>query len=134
MALRDDTKSLVEILAFVGELLARLVKELPADEQRSFARAWQEVEFGLRRVIEEVDRIDSEQSMLWRVLHERGLTGPQLALKRERLDKARRTAEKTGIWGRVLKLINSILGSLSVIPGVDPVKEFKEMIEDTIEE
>lgn len=134
MALKEDTKTLVEILVFVAQLLERLVKELPGDEQHSFVGAWQEVEFGLRRIIEQIDRIDSEQSMLWRILQERGLTGSQLALKRERLDKARRKAEKTGIWGRVLKLINSILGSLSVIPGIDPVKEFKEMVEDTMEE
>jgi len=62
------------------------------------------------------------------------LTGAQLRLKQQRLDNARQQGKKTGLWGRTLKLINSILGSLSVIPGIDAVKEFKEMVEDTLEE
>jgi hypothetical protein len=140
MALAEDKKTIIEILLFVGQLLDRLVKELPKripdNERQSFEIAWREVELRLREAISQIERIQSEENALWRTLRERGLTGAQLQLKRERLDNARKHTEKKrkGLWGRVLKLINSILGSLGVIPGIDQVKEFKEMIEDAQEE
>ncbi len=138
MALSEDKKTIVEILRFVAELLERLVKQpskgMPDRERKSFEDAWHEVEFGLRKAIDEIDSIDSENNALWHTLRERGLTGAQLRLKQQRLDNARQQGKKTGLWGRTLKLINSILGNLSVIPGIDAVKEFKEMVEDTLEE
>jgi hypothetical protein len=96
MAVSEDKKTIISILLFVAQLLDRLVKELPDripdHERRSFEVAWHEVELGLREAISQIDRIQSEDDALWRTLRERGLTGAQLHLKRERLDHARRYA------------------------------------------
>jgi len=104
MALTEDKKTIIEILLFVSELLERLVKELPEhvpeNERRSFELAWHEVEPALRDAISQIDRIRSEDNDLWRTLRERGLTGVQLELKRQRLDSARRQAGKKGSLGK----------------------------------
>ena len=76
-----------------------------------------------------------------------GLTGPELVMKvagyaaaRDQLETQRRQPKPPPrglgwLFQRVFAWLNTILGSLSsVIPGVDAIKEFKEAIENGIED
>jgi hypothetical protein len=55
------------------------------------------------------------------------LTGEQLTLKRARLA----AVVKKGIPGKILDIINTILGS---IPGAESIKEFKEFVEEDLDD
>jgi len=69
-----------------------------------------------------------------------GWSGASRAFKEQALDEAGRqdimaAVERRGpkprrrIWKKFLKVLNVALGSLSVIPGVEPIKQLKDFAE-----
>jgi hypothetical protein len=81
--------------------------------------------------------LESSGESLDRLLDERGLTGPQLRLKYNPFQRALRTFRTRAfgprvprrLLGRLLGWADIILDSLGVVPGVDAIKEAKEVIE-----
>jgi hypothetical protein len=74
-----------------------------------------------------------------------GWSGASRAFKERALDEAGRqevmdAADHGGpkpkgrIWKKFLKVLNAALGSLSVIPGVEPIKELKDFAESATSE
>lgn len=124
-----------ETEALLTEIIDRRAEFIPEELQPYFVEAWPEVRASISTAKDDLftrvvvsDRLPSA-----------GLTGKQLALK---LFAFRRSVDalKLGGWSRrllkrVLDWLNTILGSLaSVLPGVDAIKEFKEAIENALDE
>jgi len=127
MAFRDEKRTLIQILEYVGRLLEELLEYIPEDREL-FASAWYgEVKPRLQLLTNNINDIPDEYDSRWSEFQLRGLTGEQLRLKRARLA----AVSKKGALGKILDLINSILGS---IPGADPIKEFKELTEEVLED
>ena len=127
MSFADDRKTIVEILQFIERLLEELIPQLQEDRQL-FQSAWfNEVQPILRQLIADINNIFDESDARWEEFKRRGLEGDQLKLKRARLA----AASKKGLRKKILDIINSILGS---IPGADPIKEFKELTEEGLED
>lgn len=119
-------ESLIKILDFVRTLLEELLPSLTEDRPL-FESAWKnEVKPDLERLITSV-RDMGEGDQTWQDFKQRGLTGEQLKLKAARLA----AASRKGLRGRILEIINTILGS---IPGPDPIKEFKELTEEGLDD
>ena len=128
MAFGDDKKTLTEILTFIRNVLNELVESHITEDKSLFQSAWStEVRPHLDGLISQLQAVTGEESPTWQELRGRGLAGEQLKLKRARLA----AASSKGITKRILDLINTILGS---IPGADPVKEFKEFVEDGLDD
>jgi hypothetical protein len=128
VAFEDDKKTLIDILAFVRNVLDELVADHVTQDKELFQSAWSsEVRPRLGELIDRIGKIPSEDDPQGRELRDRGLTGQQLGLKRARLA----AVSLKGIRKKILDIINTILGS---IPGADPVKEFKEFVEESIDE
>lgn len=121
----QDKKDLIAILRFVDALLEQIVRTM-SDPEKYYSNAWNEVRPRFQTLIQEIETIPSENVDRWQEIYQRGLTGNQLRLKMSRL----RNAVSGNILERILKILNSILGS---IPGGDFAKEFKDMAEDEIQ-
>lgn len=127
MSFVDDRKTIIEILQFIERLLEELIPQLQEDRQL-FQNAWLNgVQPKLRQLIADINNIPSENDAQWEEFKRRGLEGDELKLKRARLA----AASKKGLRKKILDIINSILGS---IPGADPIKEFKELTEEGLED
>jgi hypothetical protein len=128
MAFSDDKEILIDILQFIGAVLNELVNSHITDDKHLFESAWNsEVRPRLEQLILDLQSTAGEDNPRWREIHNRGLTGEQLKLKRARLA----AVSKKGIPGKILDIINTILGS---IPGADPIKEFKEFVEEGLDD
>jgi hypothetical protein len=93
-----------------------------------FQSAWtSEVRPRLDQLILDLQFTAGEDNPRWREIQSRGLTGEQLKLKRARLA----AASLKRIPKKILDIINSILGS---IPGAEPINEFKELVEDGLDD
>jgi hypothetical protein len=125
MAFDDDKKILGEILGYTDKLLEELTNKVKTEQAR-FKSAWKEVKASLQGLTTKMANISNEGDEYWGKLKENGLTGTQLTLKRALLV----IAATNGV-GKILKLLNIILGS---IPGADAIKEFKELLEDNLED
>jgi|SRR5579864_3481732 len=121
----QDKKDIVAILRFVDALFEQIVTTMN-DPGKYYSNAWNEVRPRIQTLIQQIETIPSENVDRWQEIHEKGLTGNQLRLKMSRL----RNAISGNILDRILKILNSILGS---IPGGEFAKEFKDMAEDEIE-
>ena len=125
MAFAEDKETLAQILEFVEKLLNELRGQL-SEDRPSFDSAWlQEVQPALQQLVSEIRSIPSETGARGNELVQRGLTGEQLKLKRARLA----SASRKGLRGKILDILNTILGS---IPGADPIKEYKELVEEAL--
>jgi hypothetical protein len=118
----------------------------PTGLQNSFLETWNEVEYSLR---DASNTIKASHANLIPQLQQAGMTGEMLALKSATLQRsinglygAIGTQPTTPtFFGRITKrfkpvgdCINSILGSLiSVIPGLEIAKEYKEQVEVAVE-
>lgn len=92
-----------------------------------FLSAWfKEVRPRFDLLIREIEAIPSEESSFWRRLRDHGFSDEQLRLKARRF----RAVLGKGVLGKVLGIINTILSS---IPGADPIREFKEIMEGAVE-
>lgn len=96
-----------------------------AEYRDFFPGPWEEVE---ARCIRAVHDLENNQ-LDWKYVEEAGLVRDSLQFKRNMLTQA----IKQGVVGRLLKIINSILGSLSkALPVLEAVKEYKEHVEAAI--
>jgi hypothetical protein len=128
MAFEDDRNTLSDILRFVKRVLDELVTGRISEDKELFQSAWTaEVRPRLEGLIEGLGNIQNQNDTLWIQLQNHGLTGEQLKLKRKRLA----AISAKGVLKRILDIINTILGS---IPGAEPVKEFKEFVEEGIDD
>jgi len=141
-----DLELLRGLLRAIGAFLQWLIGEsdfVPADVRGHFREVYPTVERRLGSVADELGRIDDTENRYWIQLDEVGLVGPALRLKATIWRRAAAAVSSpplpaTGIIGRalrpILKLVNSILGSLSaVFPAIGLVKEYKDGAEVVIE-
>jgi len=128
----QDTQLLIAMLTTIETRLHVIVFE-PIDQQTKFRLEfvrflpgpWKEVEgcFAIARNMFEHDDV------VWHDLDTVGMTGVALRWKNDILDE---TVKQGGI-SRFFKIANSILGSLAkVIPPLEFVKEYKEIVEGTL--
>jgi hypothetical protein len=143
----EATKSLSELLsdaeALIGLLLDTYRLLLPEELHQPILVAWprNRKRFALVRAI-----LDQPTPSLEKGLEEVGLSGDDLALKVAGYGRARRELDMAvaipkpprglgWLFQRVLAWLNIVLGSLStVIPGAEAIKEFKDSIENGIED
>jgi hypothetical protein len=118
---------LIDLLPFIQSVLDELVSSHITDDKRLFESVWKsEVRPRLDQLILDLQSISREGNPRWREIQNQSLTGEQLKLKRARLA----AVTKKGIPGKILAIINTILGS---IPGADQIKEFKEFVEEGLD-
>ncbi|HXJ96310.1 MAG TPA: hypothetical protein VMT20_26025 [Terriglobia bacterium] len=127
MTFETDKKDLTDVLEFIEKLLQVLVERVPEPDARQFRRVWDgEIRGKIQSVKGALTNITSVQDDHWKELLDVGWTDESLRLKGDALASA---AHK-GALAKVLKLVNTALGSLEkVFPVLDPVKEFKEFLE-----
>jgi hypothetical protein len=138
-----------ELRAFVYELrdLLRAIVEdsrlIPEDHGEDVRRAWESIQGRFTELIARLDELNPEEQLgvptsQWAPLDQHGLTGDELRLKR------RGFVGRMFAWGHrinrpwvrsVLRWANTLLGSLAdVFPPAAPIKEFKESLENLIED
>ena len=114
-----DIRTQLEIIVFQRRDLFR--KEF----QPHFPGPWRDVE---GRFVRAVDALEHDK-FDWEYVEGAGLVRDSLQFKRNMLMEA----IKEKVFARLLKIINSILGSLSsVFPFLEAVKEYKEHAEAAI--
>ena len=129
MPLSEDRDAIIEVLEFTEKLFDLLIGKLIPVDHQLFQDAWDETKPILQQQVSLLRSITSEEHSAWAALRRVGLTGKNLAMKLHYLAKA-----ASGGWRKtLLDLLNKFLGSLaSGIPGVEPIKELKEWLEDQI--
>jgi hypothetical protein len=128
MVFNDDKQTLISILNFIRNVLEELVSSHITEDKQLFQSAWtSEVRPRLDQLVLDLQSTTGEDNPRWREIQNRGLAGEQLKLKRARLA----AVSKKGIPGKILDIVNTILGS---IPGADPIKEFKELVEEGLDD
>jgi len=131
MPLKEDRDAIIEVLRFTQKLFDLLIPRLSPFDQQLFQDAWNETRPILEQQISLIQSITAEEHPLWSALRRVGLTGKNLAMKLHYLAKA-----ASGGWRKkLLDLLNRFLGSLaSGLPGVEPIKELKEWLEDQLDD
>jgi hypothetical protein len=129
MPLHEDRDTIIEVLQFTEKLFDLLIPRLSEFDRQLFQGAWDETKPILQQQVSLLRSITSEEHPAWAALRRIGLTGKNLAMKLHYLAKA-----ASGGWRKkLLDLLNKFLGSLAGgIPGVEPIKELKEWLEDQI--
>lgn len=147
MAVADDVRTLQRLIKFIREVLEWLTRVLQGRNTGvNFIEVWPEVERRLNAAEEQIGRIRNEGDTLWQDLNAVGLTGNVLEMKLSVLERIVAPFRRASLSAapepptggrrpsRILKWVNSFLGSLKqAIPGVEFVKEYKEMVELTVE-
>jgi hypothetical protein len=146
----DDFDRVAKMLEDIRKLLESLVNSkfpLPADIRESIVKSWPVAEAGLQKAQQEL-RLQRPAPKYRRLLTNAGFTGEMLDLKenslrlqKKQIEKAILTytqneslTEKVARWLKPgFKAMNSILGSLSGLPGVEIAREFKDHLESGIE-
>ena len=124
-----DKRILITVVTDIRKQLAFIVLErrnlFRAEFRQFFPGPWREVEGRLIRA----EKALATDDFNWEYVEGAGLVRDSLQFKRNMLD----VAIKQGVVGRLLKIMNSILGSLtSVFPFLEAVKEYKEHVEAAI--
>ena|ERR1700687_4967753 len=124
-----DKRILITIVTDIGNQLKTIVFERPqlfrTEFRLYFPGPWRDVEARLSQAVTDLER----DNFKWEYVEGAGLVRDSLQFKRSMLTQA----IKQGVVARVLKIINSILGSLtSVFPFLEAVKEYKEHVEAAI--
>lgn len=115
----DDITIQLKIIVFERQGLFR------TEFRRYFPGPWSDVEKRLGRAKAALERDDFN----WEYVEGAGLVRDSLQFKRNMLSEA----IKQGVVARLLKIINSLLGSLTTIfPFLDAVKEYKEHVEAAV--
>lgn len=125
---RDSQKQdILDVLKFTKDLLELLVNEVPAAHARQYRRVWEtDVRTKLENVIKTVSALTDNSTETWGMLDDAGW-GPEGA--RLKSDVIAHEA-KEGRLGRVLKFLNSALGSLAkVFHPLEGAKELKDLAE-----
>lgn len=138
-----DRDELVAFLYGLRALLGAIVEDgrwIPKAQAENVQRAWDRVQTQFAALIKSINALPGTDvpSKDWEPLDQRGLSGPGLRL------------ELQGFWGRMFafgrrmnrpwvrsmfRWANTILGSLAaVFPPADAIKEFKESLENLIED
>jgi len=138
------------MLEDIRKLLESLVHSklpLPAEIQITIRESWPAADAGLQQARSELSTSLPQRKYV-RLLADAGFTGKMLDLKESSLrfqkkkiekailsyDQKESFAEKIAKWMKPgFKVMNSILGSLSGIPGVEIAKEFKDHLESGYE-
>jgi len=123
---REDKKILIEIITDIRSQLQVIVfdrRELFRVEFRKyFPGPWRETEGLLNRAVDDLERDNFD----WTYIEGAGLVRDPLKFKRDMLTEA----IKQGVVARTLKIINSILGSLTgAFPFLEAAKEYKDLVE-----
>lgn len=114
-----DIRAQLEIIVFQRRDLFR--KEF----RPHFPGPWRDVEGRLTRAVDALEHDNFD----WKYVEGAGLVRDSLQFKRDMLTEA----IKEKVFARLLKIVNSILGSLStVFPFLEAVKEYKEHVEAAI--
>lgn len=123
-----DKEILIAILGEIRNQLYFLVhnknKSIFRPEFREFlpGPSWEEVENRFNRALQQIEN----DELNWGYVEEVGLTGETAKWKHGIL----KACIETRVWSRILKMCNSILGSLSgAIPALEFIKEFKDSVE-----
>lgn len=127
---QNDIDSLVQFLTGLKRLMRFLIaKRVPKQPRAVFLECLGDVEANIDNAIDELKSIDSATHPLYRALRRLGLAGKTLFLKLGEFGN--RIA--TGPVVAVLEMADNILGSLmKVLTQLEPVKEFKEIVESRI--
>jgi hypothetical protein len=131
MPLNEDRDAIIEVLQFTGKLFDLLISRFDEPDLSLFQNAWNETRPVLDQHISLLGSVTSENNPVWAAIQRVGLTGNNLKMKLHYLAKA-----ASGGWRKkLLDLLNKFLGSLaSGLPGVEPIKELKEWLEEQIGE
>jgi hypothetical protein len=131
MALNEDRDAIIEVLEFAEKLFDLLIPRLSGSDLQLFQDAWNETRPILKRQISVLRLVAFQGDSVWSGIERVGLTGNNLKMKLHFLAKA-----ASGGWRKkLLDLLNKFLGSLAAgLPGVEPIKELKEWLEDQIED
>lgn len=130
----DEQKILIEILRKSESIFKNSIEEelnsLPLKE--NFKKVFPDIYKATESTMKKIENISFQE------LANVGLTGNQLDLKAKGFDKAfahwEQHCGKKNLL-RLLKWLNTILGSLSsIIPICEPIKEYKECLENHISE
>ena len=140
----DRARDRDELRAFVYELrdlLSTIVEDsrfIPEDRGHDVRQAWERIQNRFSELIAGLDTLATAQDPRWAELDNHGLTGDELRLKR------RGFVGRMFAWGRrinrgwvrsVLRWADTLLGSLAaVFPPAGAIKEFKESLENLIED
>ena len=135
----SDVADLREFMRHTRDVLRKLVDAREVLFRESVRQliedSWKLIDQAIESVITE---LQTAGSGLTPKLKAAGLTGPQLKLKLAGFNRAFERFSERGtvmLAKKVLKWINKILGSLmSAIPGAEPIKEFKEALEEELDE
>jgi hypothetical protein len=124
-----DKRILITIVTDIGSQLKIIVferQQLFRTEYRAyFPGPWRDVEARLSRAVNDLEH----DNFNWDYVERAGLVRDSLRFKRNMLT----AGIKQGVVARVLKIINSILGSLSgAFPFLEAVKEYKDHVEAAI--
>lgn len=152
----DDSSRLLQMLTRIRQSLDLLVHVnppvVPQVLHSQFNKNWEEVDREFNRALAFLARKPSP--LVRRQLRDAGMTGDMLLMKQvslnyhlDRLDESVRTynarpiltlsvSQRAGLIASIVKwfkpgskLMNSVMGSLKFIPGVEVAKEFKEHVE-----
>ncbi|MGA7630364.1 MAG: hypothetical protein WCB11_06335 [Terriglobales bacterium] len=126
---QQDKGILISIVDDIGPQLKLIVFEkkhiFRSEYQKYFPGPWRDVEERLSRARTALEKDDFN----WDYVEGAGLVRDSLRFKRDMLTQA----IKQGVVSRLLKIVNSVLGSLShVFPFLEAVKEYKEHAEAAI--
>jgi hypothetical protein len=129
MPLNEDRDAIIEVLQFTGKLFDLLISRFDEPDLSLFQNAWNETRPVLDQHISLLGSVTSESNPVWTAIQRVGLTGNNLKMKLHYLAKA-----ASGGWRKkLLDLLNKFLGSLAGgLPGVEPIKELKEWLEEQI--
>lgn len=129
MPLVEDRDAIVEVLQFTEKLFDLLIPKLGQPDLQLFQDAWNETRPVLQQQVGLLNSVTSEGNPIWSAIQRVGLTGNNLKMKLHYLAKA-----ASGGWRKkLLDLLNKFLGSLAGgLPGVEPIKELKEWLEEQI--
>ena len=129
LPLNEDRDAIVEVLQFTAKLFDLLIPRLVEPDLTLFQNAWNETRPVLDQQISLLSSITSESNPVWAAIQRIGLTGNNLKMKLHYLAKA----ASSGWRKKLLDLLNKFLGSLAGgVPGVEPIKELKEWLEEQI--
>jgi hypothetical protein len=126
---RQDRRILITIVDDIGLQLKLTVFEkrriFRTEYLQYFPGPWRDVEERLSRARTALETDDFN----WEYVEGAGLVRDSMQFKRDMFTQA----IKQGVVSRTLKIINSLLGSLSkVFPFLEAVKEYKEHVEAAI--
>lgn len=124
-----DREILLGILDFAYRFLETLIfekqKVLRQGTGNILKEGWHDAEVSFARAREQL------HSVKWEYIEGVGLSGRQLEMK----DRLLRMDVGTGIVGRILQRLDSIMGSLAaVLPILEIAREYKEQVEISVED